>query len=123
MESVMKAWLLAPTLFMSVCLGAYALDSTDAVQNETAPPADTAQVAPPQGVDTAVQVRNNSAFAIYVIQKGVKQEVASKGTYVVSSAATYPLSITPVSGTPSIKFVTFTRKSGACTFASCLIVQ
>ncbi|SFH37134.1 hypothetical protein [Pseudomonas syringae] len=119
----MKVWPVTPILFMSVCLGAYALDSTDSVQNETAPPADTAQVAPPQDVDTAVQVRNNSAFAIYVIQKGVKQEVASKDTYVVSSAATYPLSITPVSGTPSIKFVTFTRKSGACTFASCLIVQ
>ncbi|KPC24685.1 Uncharacterized protein ABJ99_2984 [Pseudomonas syringae pv. cilantro] len=120
----MKVWLVTPILFMSICLGAYALDSTDAVQNETAPPADdTAQVAPPQDVDTAVQVRNNSTFAIYVIQKGVKQEVASKGTYIVSSAATYPLSITPVCGTPSIKFVTFTGKSGACTFASCLIVQ
>ncbi|KPY24276.1 hypothetical protein ALP22_100511 [Pseudomonas coronafaciens pv. porri] len=118
MENVMRAWFLAPTLFMSVCLGAYAVDSTDATQNEIAPPTDIAQE-----VETAVQVRNNSTFAIYVIQRGVKQEVASKGTYVISRVATYPLSITPVSGTPSIKFVTLTGKTGACTFASCLIVQ
>ncbi|EKG30193.1 hypothetical protein [Pseudomonas avellanae] len=119
----MKAWLLAPTLFMSVCLGAYALDSTDATQNEAVPPVDAVQVPPPQEADTAVQVRNNSAFAIYVIQKGLKQEVASKGTYVVSSTATYPLSITPASGEPAIKYVTLSGKKGACTYASCLIVQ
>ncbi|WP_234778475.1 hypothetical protein [Pseudomonas coronafaciens] len=71
----MRAWFLAPTLFMSVCLGVYAVE-TDATQNEIAPPTDIAQE-----VETAVQVRNNSTFAIYVIQKGVKQEVASKGTY------------------------------------------
>ena len=86
---------------------------------------------------SGIQIRNNSAFAIYVIQSTQKVEVAPKSTLVVK-ALTPPISITPViikqanvtqtdstkkNDTPSFKYVTLTGQAGPCEFASCLIVQ
>ena len=109
----------------SLCSAAYALTPSNTEQSPTSKES-VVSVDPTittQESDTAVEVRNNSTSAIFVIQKGLKQEVAPKGTYPVSDGTTYPVSITPTSGNPTIKYVTLAKKGGACKFATCLIVR
>ncbi|WP_296186261.1 hypothetical protein [Pseudomonas sp. UBA1879] len=121
----MKTRLMLFVTISSICFAAYALTPSDA-QQPSAPSEGTVsggQASTTQESDTAVEVRNNNASTIFVIQKGVKQEVASKATYLINDATTFPLSITPTSGNPAIKYVTLARKGGACKFATCLVVQ
>jgi hypothetical protein len=121
----MKTRLMLFVTILSVCFAAYALTPPDIEQ----PPAKNegivggSQAPTKPDLDTAVEVRNNNASAIFVIQKGVKQEVASKETYLISDATNYPVSMTPTSGNPTIKYVTLARKGGACKFATCVVVQ
>ncbi|MFW3168129.1 hypothetical protein CBI55_13140 [Pseudomonas syringae] len=114
------------TVLMSVCLGAYALDPAEPVQDEKAPAAvpECTQVPAPEATDASVQVRNNTLVAIYVSQPGSRQAtVNSKCNWVINDLSAGPISVRPVSGTSGIKYVTLTPKKGTCESASCLIVQ
>jgi hypothetical protein len=121
----MKTRLMLFVTILCVCFAAYALTPSDTeqspVKNEGS--VSGSQAPTTQELDTAVEVRNNNVSTLFVIQRGVKQEVASKETYLISDATTYPVSITPASGNPTIKYVTLAKKGGACKFATCLVVQ
>lgn len=104
-------------------------------QADSSPPEEPAQplpdgqvfIPPAQAPDAPntlqiVEVRNNSTFSVFVVQKGLKETLPPKSTF-ERDMNQYPVSITPAYGTDTLKFVTLTWKTGACKQQLCLIVQ
>ncbi|WP_411390430.1 hypothetical protein [Pseudomonas sp. MPB23] len=69
-----------------------------------------------------VEIRNNSAVNVLVVQKGLKETLAPKQT-LERDMSQYPVSITPADKENSLKYVTAIGKTKNCQQDLCLIVQ
>lgn len=69
-----------------------------------------------------VEIRNNSAVNVFVVQKGLKETLAPKQT-LERDMSQYPVSITPADKENSLKYVTAIGKTKNCQQDLCLIVQ
>ena len=69
-----------------------------------------------------VEIRNNSATNVFVVQKGLKETLAPK-QILERDMSQYPVSVTPADKEHSLKYITAVGKTKNCQQDLCLIVQ